>query len=160
MNTEPAREPDDDGPWAQLLPFRESYARLLGWVGAAVLPALALLVLVWPEMRPYLQRIGVIYAGGILSFLGGVQWGFALVSRRALIRLRRLAIGVTPTLWMVAALSLPVLLGAFALMLGLVLVLAYEWLERGDAVYPTWYLSLRLQLTAAICVGLGLMTIV
>lgn len=153
-------EPQDDERWSQLLPLREGYARLLGWAGAFVLPALFLLVLVWPEMRPYPQRIGVIYAGGVLSFLGGIQWGFAMVSGRALIRLRRLAVGVTPTLWMVAALSLPVLLGAFALMLGLVLLLVYEWLERGDAVYPQWYLSLRLQLTAAMCVGLGLLTIV
>ncbi len=157
MSTDPGQSGD---AWSQLLPLREGYARLLGWLGAAVLPVLFLLALAWPETRPYLQRIGVIYAGGILSFLGGIQWGLAMASRRALARLRRLAVGVTPPIWMAVALSLPLLLSAFALMIGLVLLLAYEWLERGDAVYPEWYLPLRLQLTAALCVGLGLITIV
>lgn len=151
---------EDDDAWSELLPLRAGYARLLGWAGAAVLPAVFLLAFAWPDSASYLQRIGVIYAGGILSFLGGIQWGFAMVSSRALVRLRRLAVGVTPPIWMAVALSLPVVLSAFALMVGLALVLAYEWLERGDAVYPGWYLPLRLQLTAALCVGLGLVTIV
>lgn len=154
------RPQDDEDAWSELLHLRDSYARLLGWAGAAVVPILFVAVLAWPDARSPLQRIAVIYAGGILSFLGGIQWGLAMISPRALVRLRRLAVGVTPPIWMAVALSLPVLISAFALMVGLVLLLAYEWFERSDGVYPPWYLPLRLQLTAALCMGLGVMTIV
>ena len=40
-------------------------------------------------------------------------------------------------------------------MLGLVVLLIYETLERGDAVYPAWYLPLRVRLTALVIVTLS-----
>jgi hypothetical protein len=132
------------------------YAQLLGYAGAAVVPALLVLALLTPELSGALRRVAVIYGGAILAFLGGIQWGLSLRNRHPRVRLRRLVVSMVPPLWSVMALSLP--LGACTLLLvtGLAALLVYEWLERADDGYPGWYLPLRLQLTAILTASLAL----
>ncbi len=143
-----APAPTDD-PWLR------SYAQLLGYLGWT--PLAALLVLSWlsPERSAPFLRVSLLYTAALLSFIGGIQWGLALGSGNQRIRLRRLVVSMVPTLWAVAALLVPVGLGLLALVLGLVVLLIYETLERGDAVYPTWYLPLRVRLTALVIVTLS-----
>ena len=121
-----------------------------------MIPALVGLSLLSPELAPMGRRLALIYGGVIFSFLGGIQWGFALSSPNPRLALRRLGVSIVPSLWAFMALSLPSVLCTLILMTGVVALLVYEWLERGDAVYPSWYLPLRLQLTTALVLGLAL----
>lgn len=144
------RQPVDSGR------THSRYAQLLGYAGAAVVPALLGLALLTPELSGPLRRVAVIYGGAILAFLGGIQWGLSLSCHHPRVRLRRLVVSMVPPLWSVMALSLP--LGACTLLLvtGLAALLVYEWLERADDGYPDWYLPLRLQLTAILTLSLAL----
>ena len=74
------------------------------------------------------------------------------------VRVRRLAAGVLPSLWVTGTLLLPVDLCVPLLVAGLVALLVYEFLEQREAhELPPWYLPLRLQLTAGLSVELGLL---
>ncbi|MEM8768807.1 MAG: DUF3429 domain-containing protein [Pseudomonadota bacterium] len=132
------------------------YAYALGYSGAAFVPALLLLALLSPELAGPIRRVCLIYGAAILAFLGGVQWGMALPNSTPRIALRRLCVSMVPPLWAVMALSLPVVICTALLILGLVVLLVYEWLERADAAYPDWYLPLRLQLTTVLTASLAL----
>ena len=101
------------------------------------------------------MRVALLYSAVILSFLGGIQWGLAMVSRNPRIRLRRLVVSMVPSLWAVAALLLPIMATLTVLVTGFALFLAYESLERGDQVYPGWYLPLRIRLTVLLIVALS-----
>lgn len=132
------------------------YAQVLGYAGAAFVPALLVLAWLTPDIADVIHRVIVIYGGAILAFLGGIQWGLSVSSDNARVQLRRLVASMLPPLWSVVALSLPVNLCTLILLVGLSVQLIYEWLERGDGIYPLWYLPLRLQLTAALMTGLAL----
>jgi len=135
-------------------------ANSLGYAGAAFIPLVLGVAWIDPDFLAVAKRLAAIYGGVILGFLGGVQWGLALRSGVPRIGVRRLVASVLPSLWSVGAMTLP--LGACLLMLlaGFVLFLAYESLERGDDVYPSWYLPLRTRLTACIAAGLALALLV
>ena len=132
------------------------YALVLGYAGAAVVPALLLLALLTPDIAGPVRRVSLIYGGAILAFLGGIQWGLSLLSDHPRVRLRRLVVSMVPPLWSVMALSLPLDACTLLLIVGFSALLVYEWLERADEAYPSWYLPLRLQLTAVLTLGLGL----
>jgi hypothetical protein len=129
-------------------------ARILGYAGAAFVPLLLLLAWAVPTLQPFVLRLTATYGAVILSFLGGIQWGFALHSTVAHVRARRLAVSVAPSLWALVALTLPIGLCIAALVAGLLALLAYEHYERRDAVYPDWYMPLRVRLTGWLSLGL------
>jgi len=135
---------------------QSAYARFLGYAGASFIPLLLLLALISPELTNAVRRLSLIYGAVILGFLGGIQWGIALAWGNPRIALRRLCVSMVPPLWAVMALSLPVSLCTVLLIVGLAVLLVYEWLERSDVSYPPWYLSLRLQLTAVLSLSLAL----
>ncbi|TNF90156.1 MAG: DUF3429 domain-containing protein [Gammaproteobacteria bacterium] len=134
---------------------QSTYAKLLGYAGAGFIPLLLVVSLISPELAGACKRLSLIYGAVILGFLGGIQWGIALGWGTPRVALRRLCVSMVPPLWAVMALSLPVALCTVLLVVGLVTLLVYEWLERGDVAYPPWYLPLRLQLTAVLSVSLA-----
>lgn len=134
----------------------QRYAQVLGYTGAAFVPMLLLLGWLTPEIAGIVRRVIVIYGGAILAFLGGIQWGLSIRSTLPRVKLRRLVASMLPPLWVVVALSLPLNVCTLILLVGLSAQLIYEWLERADAIYPPWYLPLRLQLTTALIAGLAL----
>ncbi|MEZ5561193.1 MAG: DUF3429 domain-containing protein [Pseudomonadales bacterium] len=149
MNSGAAPSPADSDPWLK------RYAQGLGFLGWMPLAALLVLALLSPERTGQLLRVALIYAGTILAFLGGVQWGLALTSPSPRIRLRRLVAGMAPSLWAVTALVLPMTLCIVVLICGFAVVLAYETLERHDRIYPGWYLPLRTRLTTLMVLSLA-----
>lgn len=130
-------------------------ASTLGYAGAAFIPLVFAVAVIDADFLPVARRLTAIYGAVILAFLGGIQWGLALKSRITRVRLRRLVASVMPSLWSVAALTTPIALSCLILTVGFVGLLVYEFYERADAVYPEWYLPLRLRLTAFITVGLA-----
>ena len=90
------------------------------------------------------------YAGLILSFLGGVRWGEAIV-RKNPPEAAALALAVFPSVWALGAGLVhwggwPVLAW---LMLGVGLFAQYHWDQIGPdtGALPAWYKRLRLLLT-------------
>jgi hypothetical protein len=136
--------------------LHRQYALALGYAGATFVPAVLAVAVVFPELAAPARRVSVLYAAAILAFLGGIQWGFSLRNATPHVALRRLAISMVPPLWSAMALSVPLNPATMLLILGLSILLVYEWLERADRTYPEWYLPLRLRLTVALTASLAL----
>jgi len=127
-------------------------AAWLGGLGAIPFLGLALAVpLAHEALRPQLDFALLSYGAIILSFLGGIRWGLAIVqgsqTSRRLFRL--LGLSVTPSLVAWAALVMPDEFGWMTLAAGFVVMLVVDiWAARsGEA--PSWYPMLRWPLTGA-----------
>jgi hypothetical protein len=124
--------------------------QLLGYSG--VLPMLACLggIWLWPHLTDQLTYVAAIYVGVIFSFLGGIQWGMAVqadATNTPDAGVMRLIIGVIPALITLCALVIPTLYGSTLLILGLWLLLGFEWRYRKSLALPVWYMPLRINLT-------------
>jgi len=132
------------------------------WLGACgLIPFLALAVLAtigagaWSDMASEALRA---YGATILSFLGGIHWGFALRADAPDGQLARpLAIGVAPQLVGWIALLTPERIGFALLAASIVGVL---WADRqaiSAATAPSWFLRLRtpLSIAAGACLALA-----
>ena len=97
-----------------------------------------------------------IYGAVILSFLGGVQWGFvaAKPARHPLASWRRYAISILPSLAAWAGLWLAARNGLLVLTASFVLALFYDLWTAGAGEAPRWYGRLRIGLTAVVVVCL------
>lgn len=124
------------------------------WLGfSGLLPMSAFLIGLWfwPQLTDQLVFMAMLYVGTIFSFLGGIQWGLAVEAESsddpqgpfAL----RLVIGVTPSLITFVALVVPPVYGGLLLIVGLWLLLLFEWQRRALSPLPNWYLPLRRNLT-------------
>ena len=124
--------------------------QLLGYSG--LLPMLACLggIWLWPHLTDQLTYVAAIYVGVIFSFLGGIQWGMAVqadATNTPDAGVMRLIIGVIPALITLCALVIPTLYGSTLLILGLWLLLGFEWRYRKSLALPIWYMPLRINLT-------------
>lgn len=93
------------------------------------------------------------YAAVILSFLGGVRWGFALRMADAGLQARAFALSVGPSIAAWLTLLAPTLMG-LAAMPALFLMLGVADMRMTDIGAPIWYRRLRLLLTAIVVVAL------
>jgi hypothetical protein len=129
-------------------------AFILGWLG--LLPAVAAVVAAGLGAQPLRElafRAGALYAGLILSFLGGAWWGLAARARERAWLLYGVA--VVPSL---AALALLLLMDAPGVILMGVLILSTLLVDRaldGFGLTPANWMRLRVPLS----VGLGAATI-
>ncbi|MYL23146.1 DUF3429 domain-containing protein [Vreelandella massiliensis] len=102
------------------------------------------------------------YSAVILSFLGGVHWG-AVIQRTDHERhpgdIRRLLIAMLPSLVAWPALMLNLVTGLWVLMIGFVLIWAYDLSREGRLGWPAWYLLLRSVLTVGVVLAhIGMIT--
>jgi Protein of unknown function (DUF3429) len=135
-------------------------ALALGAAGLIPLVATSLQVATgWP-LSPRLTGPALynltLYAGVILSFLGGVQWGLALARPPSVSvqSWRRYGISILPSLAAWAGLWFAARNGLLLLAASFVASLAYDlWTVRlGEA--PRWYGRLRIGLTAVVVAAL------
>ena len=98
----------------------------------------------------------VAYGATILSFLGGVRWGFTLtetdVAKPDWVNLTH---SVTPSLIAWVGLLMPLQASLGCVISGLLLAAAVD--GRAKSGYPAWFRSLRLYLTTFAVVSLSLM---
>ncbi|WP_338819061.1 DUF3429 domain-containing protein [Acidovorax temperans] len=98
------------------------------------------------------------YGAVILSFVGALHWGFAMVlgglSDRE--RTHRFVWSVVPSLLAWPAVLLPMAGGAALLIVGFAAHLAQDLRLASRAALPAWYLPLRWRLTVTACVCLAL----
>jgi hypothetical protein len=93
------------------------------------------------------------YAAVILSFLGGVRWGFALRMADAGLQARAFALSVGPSIAAWLTLLAPTLMG-LAAMPALFLMLGVADMRMTEVGAPHWYRRLRLLLTAIVVIAL------
>ena len=127
----------------------------LGYGGLLPFVGLAILIAVDPLRAPVWSDALVGYGAVILSFVGALHWGVAMVAPKLEPRQRRQAFiwSVVPGL---IAWPATVLAGSGAsmiLLLGFVCHLIQDIRLAGPAALPTWYLPLRWRLTvvASVC---------
>ena len=135
-------------------------ALLLGWGGVLPFAGLAIAVAFGlPSPIPQAETMLIGYGAVILSFLGGVHWGVAMRSEAGSSddgAAWHYALSVIPALvgWTALALesshALLVLAAAFLALL----IVDVTWASARKA--PAWYGKLRLQLTSAVLLCLGL----
>lgn len=135
-------------------------ARLLGFAG--LLPHIAVVLVLLErnnELRFFALAMGYAYAALILSFLGGIWWGFAARAERAPV-----------WLWVAAVLPSLIALASFLpwatgepwpgpslIVIGVALIgsLGVDWQLHRTGLAPDWWLRLRLPLS----LGLGTLSI-
>jgi len=137
-------------------------AILLGWLGFLPFAAAAALTVSGTGILGIDGRTALVtYAGLILAFMGGVQWGIEISHRR-----EDLSAGVQPSAAALTISTLPQLTAFFAMLLlqgaGLLIALAasfvalaaYDTWRAREGYGPAWYPSLRWPLTLAVTVSL------
>ena len=119
-----------------------------------VIPFLAppLTGLMFPALKDSAAFVLALYAGLILSFLGGARWGFA--NARPEPNIAVVSLSMLPSLAGLALLAACANQRALQLP-GLAIALGLQWLwDLRSQNLPAWYAGLRTLLTAAAVTGL------
>jgi uncharacterized protein DUF3429 len=128
----------------------------LGWAG--VLPfAFLAAVVVFQIKLPAIEARALLvdYGAVILSFMGGVQWGLAMMrSHKDGIGGQGYAISVLPALLGFAAAQFATVIALPVLVIGFCGLLAFDLWTVREGLAPVWYRSLRWQLTTVVVVCL------
>jgi uncharacterized protein DUF3429 len=135
-------------------------ALLLGWAGAipfALLTAASVLDFQAWSLDPTLALRA--YGACILAFMGGAQWGVLLPREEGHAPFFRYAIAVLPALLAFPCLLIPSTPGLIGLIVGFLALLAYDLSTVRRGLAPRWYASLRVQLTLAVVLLLGIAVI-
>lgn len=124
----------------------------LGLTGYIPFGALTLATLLGGAYAPLAQTLLIGYAAVILSFLGGIRWGVAMLQSQKVPQAVALGISVLPSLWawIAAAIGGPVSFLMFA-----VGFLAMGWWDNklvAAGEVPGWFGTLRLVLTGLVTI--------
>lgn len=120
----------------------------LGLAGAMPFAVLAILSSVFDWAGTLL----LLYAGSILAFMGGIQWGSAMAQDTS--SFFRLGISVTPALVGWAAMILGGYVGFLILSAAFALLLFYDLYATRRNFVPRWYPNLRIPLSLVVIVCL------
>lgn len=137
-------------------------ALLLGVLGVLPFVISTTVTLLAPEpWSGYALSALTYYGAVILSFLGGIQWGLAILHQQQSPglnsgQLKRLVLSVIPSLISWGALMLPLPLGALVLAATFAFVLVIDLRLTHEGYAPVWYPRLRLPLTMAVTATLVL----
>ena len=112
-----------------------------------LLPFLATSIGLWWQDDERFLQVGLLYGAVILSFLGGIQWGFALPAKAGEGGSGRLLWSVIPSLVAWGAVMASPLWGSPVLALGVFAAWLYEQRAILRAQLPEWYRALRHLLT-------------
>ncbi len=127
--------------------------RLYGWLGVLPFAGCAATAVAAPEEQAALAcSLLLAYGALILSFLGGIRWGYAIAEGDP--DARSLGEGVTPALVGWTAFFLPVPAGLSVLALGFAVALASDRRAGLRFRLPAWYPAIRTPLTAAAVIAL------
>jgi hypothetical protein len=146
-------------------------ATLIGWTMPRRLPVLAVILTIAGIVPFILCGLGAVatnaitsqlaayvligYGAVILSFLGGVHWGFTLAVEHDPAERPRLVLGIVPALvgWAALAAALysqqPVL-GLAMLIAAFILIVVAEWNGHGRDWVPGGYIGMRIAVTVVV----------
>ena len=127
---------------------------LLGLGGPVPFVVLAALTLIGPEdWRSWVSTALIAYGAVILSFLGGITWGLAVDEQHTHRPIYLASMAPFFAAWI--ALLLPPFAGLVLLMLAFLGALANDFLLKRAGLSPSWFMSLRLALTAIVVASLA-----
>jgi hypothetical protein len=129
--------------------FWPGVAGLLPFLACALLP-----LVTGPQWHPLAQQALVGYGALILTFVGAVHWGIALMAPGHPAAARGHAWSVVPALWAWLALFPPFIPAIGLLAAGFIVQLAMDCRFAAALRLPAWYLALRLVLTAGVLLSL------
>lgn len=135
------------------------------WLGlSGVLPFVAGVIVfaaggVWFVTAELALRSTVAYGAVILSFLGGVRWGLALLLSNPDVRDARFALSVLPPLIGWVAILLPAFPALVMLAVSFAAQGAWDVGDAEDDGAPHWFSHLRTLLTALVCSLLSVMAV-
>lgn len=136
---------------------RASYTvAALAYSGVIPFVALAAAGLLDPQRSAIWQRLALNYGTVILSFVGALHWGCAMIAPAMSARKRRVCFiwSVIPALMGWLALSLDYGVGSGLLTLGFAAHYLQDWRLLRRAGVPGWYLPLRRELTVVAVLSL------
>jgi len=133
---------------------------VVAWLGyGGLLPFIGTALVCWfePSHRYFWLEILLSYGAVILSFVGALHWGIAMVHPTAAgLPMNRVYVwSMIPSLLGWLALLLPPVAGATVLIIGFLVQFRRDLRLARMLPLPTWYLPLRLQLTvvASLCLA-------
>lgn len=135
-------------PTTRLFPEMPPAAAILGLAGVIPFAAASLASFAGGAVGGFAQGALLAYGAVILSFLGGIQWGFAVQCGRP--DFPHLGISVVPSLVAWAALLSGGAAGLLLLAAAFAGVLAIDLRLTREGTAPAWYPRLRTMLTAAV----------
>ena len=127
----------------------ERIAKILGYAG--LIPFIVFSAGTWMTL-PLMENAHtalMTYAAIILSFMGAIHWGLAMSQSSSHANLQ-LAGSVIPALLGWLALLIPMLYGYGLLALSFVLLYFADMLAGDKGLFPSWYLPMRVILTAVV----------
>ena len=119
----------------------------LGYGGALPPFLLFRVSLLYPSLTSITESLSKVYGISILSFLGGMQWGFAIRRSVSSLDNGKLILGVTASLCACALFLLPMPVFVPILILSLSIVLFFEHAVYESPDEPRWYKRMRAHLT-------------
>jgi hypothetical protein len=129
---------------------------MLGYGG--LIPFVLLTIGLWTEPSdPSFWTLALVsYGAVILSFVGAIHWGIAMMSHELGPRMvnRRFMWSVVPSLMGWSATLLPPHLGAWLLVMGFALHYWQDHLLQTIMTLPRWYLPMRSRLSVVACLSL------
>ncbi|WP_420410913.1 DUF3429 domain-containing protein [Roseibium sp.] len=137
------------------IPFAVGFLTGFGLVPFVVLALAA--VFLPADSQPTALHAQQLYGAVILSFLGGIYWGWELAIayvQTKPVSSTRLVIGVLPSIFGWFALLLPGIYPAFALSACFCGCLGYDLWRTNRHLAPRWYPALRIPVTVAVLVAL------
>ena len=120
---------------------------ILGYGGALPPLLLFLVSLFHPNLLSVTVPMSKVYGIAILSFLGGMQWGFVISRSFSSFDNGRLIIGVTASLFACSLFLLPIVVFIPILVLCLSSVLVFEHAIHRNTTELEWYKRMRTHLT-------------
>ncbi len=141
-------------------PAENARPTVVSWLGyGGLLPFVGTALLCWlePGQRSWWTEMLLTYGAVILSFVGALHWGFAMVHPATAGRPMNgmYAWSVMPSLLGWAALLVAPAAGATLLIAGFLVQYRQDLRLARVLPLPAWYLPLRLQLTVVACLCLA-----
>ncbi len=138
----------------KLLSGNEKIAKALGYAG--LIPFIIFSFGSWFSL-PYITdaiQILIAYAAIILTFMGAIHWGVAMSSSDEK-RGRYFIASVIPALVAWLALLFPALFALAILLVGFILLIAYDLAVEKSQEFPDWYIPMRTKLTSIVTLCLA-----
>ena len=132
----------------------ETTGKALGYAG--LMPFVVFSIGCWIPL-PYIDNdpyILITYGAVILSFMGAVHWGVAMTYDEEN-RSKYFIASVIPVLAAWPALFAPETLAFIILIVGFILLIAYDWYVNKPQGLPDWYISMRNVLTVVVVICLN-----
>lgn len=129
---------------------------LLGYGGLIPFLGLAVLANIDPDHGILYRGALLLYGAVILSFVGAIHWGVAMIDRDLSDQDRRACYlwSVVPALMAWASYILSPIAAALVLVLGFILQYWRDMTLARKLVWPAWYMPMRIRLTAVASLSL------